>query len=136
LQFGIFPKLLIVEYNAKFPPPIKWKIRYDERHSWDGTDYFGASLQSLAELLAGFSYTLVCCNAATGANAFRTSLRTHIFHISLTYPKELKIFLWVVDISFINNGATDHQLELLSKCFWPHEGVRRSLPPRRALGRT
>jgi len=70
LKSGIFSKLLILEYNAKFPPPVKWKIKYDERHSWDGTDYFGASLQSFTELLAGFSYTLVCCNAATGANAF------------------------------------------------------------------
>lgn len=70
LKSGIFPKLFILEYNAKFPPPVKWKIKYDEKHSWDGTDYFGASLQSFAELLAGFSYTLVGCNAATGANAF------------------------------------------------------------------
>lgn len=79
LKFGIFPKLFILEYNAKFPPPIKWKIKYDERHSWDATDYMGASLQSFFELLAEFSYTLVCCNAATGVNAFfvRDIYRSH-----------------------------------------------------------
>jgi hypothetical protein len=70
LNSGIFPKLFILEYNAKFPPPIRWKIPYDEKYAWDGTDYFGASLQSFVELLAAFSYTLVCCNSATGANAF------------------------------------------------------------------
>jgi hypothetical protein len=70
LKSGISPKLFILEYNAKFPPPIKWSIPYDASHSWDNTDYFGVSLASLSELLAEFSYTLVCCNAATGANAF------------------------------------------------------------------
>jgi hypothetical protein len=37
---------------------------------WDGTDYFGASLGLFSELLSEFSYTLICCNAVTGANAF------------------------------------------------------------------
>jgi hypothetical protein len=70
LKTGVLPKLFILEYNAKFPPPIKWTIKYDANHIWDGSDYFGASLASLSELLTRFSYTLVCCNAATGANAF------------------------------------------------------------------
>lgn len=70
LKKGIKPKLFILEYNAKFPPPIKWTIKYDANHSWANSDYFGASLTMFVELLAGFSYTLVCCNAATGANAF------------------------------------------------------------------
>jgi hypothetical protein len=70
LKTGILPKLFILEYNAKFPPPIKWTIKYDANHLWDFTDYHGASLALFSELLADFSYTLVCCNAATGANAF------------------------------------------------------------------
>jgi hypothetical protein len=70
LAAGILPKLLILEYNAKFPPPIKWKMEYNANHSWDATDYQGASLASFVELLSEYSYALVCCNAATGANAF------------------------------------------------------------------
>ena len=70
LTTGILPKLFILEYNAKFPPPIKWTIKYDANHSWDMTDYQGASLTLFSELMAEFSYTLVCCNAASGANAF------------------------------------------------------------------
>jgi hypothetical protein len=70
LKAGIFPKLFIIEYNAKFPPPIKWSIKYDADHAWDGTDYCGASLALFAELLTEMSYSLVCCNAATGVNAF------------------------------------------------------------------
>jgi hypothetical protein len=62
------PDIIITEYNAKFIPPIKWVMPYDPAHVWNGTDYFGASLQSFADYL--FNYRLVVCNAATGANAF------------------------------------------------------------------
>jgi hypothetical protein len=66
----LHPKLVIVEYNANFPPPAGWAVEYDPNFRWDGTDYQGASLASFCDLLARFGYTLVCCNAATGANAF------------------------------------------------------------------
>ena len=33
-------------------------------------DYFGASLQSFADLFATFGYRCICCNPGTGANAF------------------------------------------------------------------
>jgi hypothetical protein len=70
LTDGIRPKLFIVEYNAKFPPPIAFQIAYDPQHTWKQDDYFGASLASLAELFARFSYRLICCSSQTGANAF------------------------------------------------------------------
>jgi hypothetical protein len=64
------PKLFIVEYNAKFPPPIRWQIDYDPKHRWAGDDYFGASLESFRLLFEKHGYFLACCNAHTGANAF------------------------------------------------------------------
>ena len=70
LHAGFKPKLFIVEYNAKFPPPVEFTIAYDAGHVWRANDYFGASLTSFVKLFARFGYMLVCCNAATGANAF------------------------------------------------------------------
>jgi hypothetical protein len=70
LSSEIFPSLFIVEYNAKFAPPIQFKITYDPTHSWNGDDYFGASLATFNELFERFNYSLVCCNSHTGANAF------------------------------------------------------------------
>ena len=69
LLSGKRPAVITVEYNAKFPPPINWKIAYNPQHTWDGTDYFGASLQAYADLFAGHKYFLVVCNI-TGVNAF------------------------------------------------------------------
>jgi len=70
IENKIKPKLFIIEYNAKFPPPIKWKIEYRDNHKWKGDDYFGASLSTYNDFLESRGYKLICCNAYTGANAF------------------------------------------------------------------
>lgn len=69
LTSGALPEVFIVEYNAKFLPPIKFKISYDDNHRWAGDDYFGASLATYNELFTAHGYFLACCNS-TGANAF------------------------------------------------------------------
>ena len=70
LENGFKPKLFIVEYNAKFPPPVKFQIEYDPKHVWKGDDYYGASLTSFSNLFDNFGYKLVCCNSHSGVNAF------------------------------------------------------------------
>jgi hypothetical protein len=66
---AIEPRVLVIEYNAKFPPPMRWVIGYDPAHHWDGSDQFGASLESLTDLGRRKGYRLVGCNI-TGVNAF------------------------------------------------------------------
>ena len=63
------PRVVVIEYNAKFPPPTRWVMNYDQHHIWDGSDYFGASLSALTELADKKGYFLICCNIA-GVNAF------------------------------------------------------------------
>ncbi len=70
LSSGFSPKLFIVEYNAKFLPPVRFKIPYDPKHQWQRDDFFGASLMSFVDLFDRFGFRLVCCNAHTGGNAF------------------------------------------------------------------
>jgi hypothetical protein len=69
LRSGATPKIFIVEYNARFIPPIRFQIDYDDDHRWIGDDYFGASLASFHDLFQKHHYFLVCCNI-TGTNAF------------------------------------------------------------------
>jgi len=69
LQHGLRPAVILVEYNGKFPPPIRWQIKYDPEHRWDGSDYQGASLQAFLDVAERYEYILVCCNV-TGANAY------------------------------------------------------------------
>ena len=65
----ISPRVIVVEYNAKFPPPIRKCIKYDPKFIWKYDDYFGSSLQLLEDNLKNFGYVLVGCNIL-GVNAF------------------------------------------------------------------
>ena len=64
-----YPKVICIEYNAKFPPPISKKPVYNPDHRWTGTDYMGASLVAIDEIACKKDYTLVATNI-TGVNAF------------------------------------------------------------------
>lgn len=62
------PRVLALEYNARFAPPIDWVMPHDADWQWDGTDRFGASLAAWCRILGGH-YALVGCSG-TGVNAF------------------------------------------------------------------
>lgn len=66
---AVVPRVVVIEYNAKFRPPIMYCMDYDATHAWRGDDNFGASLQFLEAGFARKGYCLVACNL-TGTNAF------------------------------------------------------------------
>lgn len=61
------PRVICVEYNAKFPPPME--VAVGGASTWSGDDYHGASLTSIAYALGACGYMPVCCNTS-GANVF------------------------------------------------------------------
>lgn len=65
----IKPRVVVIEYNPKFAPPIKYCKDYREDHIWRRDDNFGASLKFLEIELEKSGYNLVGCNI-TGSNAF------------------------------------------------------------------
>lgn len=50
---SVQPRVIVAEYNAKFPADVTWVMEYNAAHRWDSTDYFGASLKAFETLLAG-----------------------------------------------------------------------------------
>jgi hypothetical protein len=63
------PRVVIVEYNASHRPPRRWVMKEDPDHTWDQTNYYGASLASLAALGEQKGYALVATDSM-GVNAF------------------------------------------------------------------
>lgn len=63
------PKVVLIEFNGSFPPPQKMVIRFHPMNYWDGSDYFGASIQSLYELGKKKGYELIYCEKR-GVNLF------------------------------------------------------------------
>lgn len=66
---SVSPRVIVAEYNAKFPADVSWVMEYNERHRYDSTDYFGGSLKAFELLLAKRGFSLVGCNLL-GTNAF------------------------------------------------------------------
>jgi hypothetical protein len=65
----VSPRVCVVEYNAKFPPPHHWVMKYDPKHVWRGDDNHGASLKAFEALGLKLGYQLVG-SSITGCNAF------------------------------------------------------------------
>ena len=63
------PRLVVIEYNATWPPFIRKTVANDPHMRWDGTNYSGASLGALEALGREKGYCLVGCSLA-GVNAF------------------------------------------------------------------
>ena len=64
------PRVVVIEYNSKFPPPYEWIMPYNPEHIWDEiSDYWGASLSAMVKLGDKLGYQLVGTNM-TGVNAF------------------------------------------------------------------
>ena len=79
-QTQLHPRVIMLEYNAKWKPPMEWAKAYDPNHQFDKSDYMGASLQSLTRLANEKGYALVGCGI-TGANAYfvREDLLGNVF---------------------------------------------------------
>jgi hypothetical protein len=110
------PKLLIVEYNSKFPPPIQFSVRYDDTHEWNRDDYQSSSIQSYVDMLKKYGYKIICCNAATGVNAFFVKEEYlklfpevpeniqdiyvdpfHLLHSHITWPTSIKTIEQIIE---------------------------------------
>lgn len=63
------PRVVVIEYNAKFPPDLEWKQAYNPIHVWRGNDWHGASLKACENLGRKKGYRLVGTNIR-GCNAF------------------------------------------------------------------
>jgi hypothetical protein len=63
------PRVVVIEYNAMFPPGVDWVIPYDADAWWNGTSSFGGSLSAFERLGRTKGYSLVAASL-TGANAF------------------------------------------------------------------
>jgi hypothetical protein len=65
----IQPRVVVIEYNATLHPPLSLVVPYGPDRGWDGSNYFGASLEALVRLGHGKGYKLVGCNFS-GTSAF------------------------------------------------------------------
>jgi len=67
--FCVNPRVVVIEYNASWPPPVSITVPYDGKAQWSRGNYFGASLEALNRLGQSKGYSLIGCSLS-GVNAF------------------------------------------------------------------
>lgn len=73
------PRVVVIEFNAAYPPPRRWVMAYNPEHTWRHDDYYGASLASYAALGERLGYSLLGAGS-NDVNAFfvRSDLLPHV----------------------------------------------------------
>jgi hypothetical protein len=66
---AVRPRAVVIEYNASLRPPLSLTVPYDPQGRWDGSNFYGASLEALVRLGGQKGYRIVGCSIA-GVNAF------------------------------------------------------------------
>lgn len=107
----INPRVVIVEYNAKFPADFPWVMKYDPKHIWDESDKHGASLKSLEMIAREKGYQLVGTNIS-GVNAFfvRSDLAGELFPLPATSEALYNPFRAAMGMCFISGHPARHYL--------------------------
>ncbi|MDE2545822.1 MAG: hypothetical protein O0W99_03340 [Methanocorpusculum sp.] len=105
------PRVVIIEYNAKFPGDFSWIMQYDPDHIWDGSDQHGASLKALETLAKSKNYQLVGTNIS-GVNAFfvRSDLVGENFYTPATSEALYNPFRTGMGMCFISGHPPRHYL--------------------------
>jgi hypothetical protein len=99
----IKPRVIVIEYNSKFRPPVAIVQEYKADNVWRRTDYMGASLEALRRLGLRLGYSLVATNLI-GVNAFfvRSELLLDNFQSPFStenHYNEPRYFLWPLYVS-------------------------------------
>jgi hypothetical protein len=95
---AVNPRVVVIEFNAKFRPPLSIVQAYRPDNVWPRTDYMGASLEAMVRLGRDLGYSLVGTNIV-GVNAFfvRNDLLAEHFQEPFTaenHYNEPRYFLW------------------------------------------
>ncbi|MEI8348680.1 MAG: hypothetical protein WCI77_00865 [Candidatus Omnitrophota bacterium] len=80
------PRVVIIEYNAKYGPDESVAISYDPNFKWDYTDYCGASLLAFVGLASVKGYTLVGCDSKGNDAIFVNNIDTKKYF----YPQSIE----------------------------------------------
>jgi hypothetical protein len=103
------PSVVLIEYNAAFVPPQTMVIEYHPFNRREGTFYFGASIQSLANLGEQKGYELLYADSAG----------RHLFFVAKElYPRfgiadnsTLELYRGAADLPLIVPGLVWHHVD-------------------------
>ena len=73
------PDVLCIEFNSSFGPDREFVIPYREDFSWNGDDFFGASMKTMVDLGSKLGYALIHSTSAGDNLIFVRNDHAHLF---------------------------------------------------------
>ena len=100
LESGLKPKVLSVEINELFPPPVIFESQYDP-NGYYSTPFYGCSLQALVNETTKHKYKLV-------ALAFNNAFLVHNEDLDTHYPFLDQSPIDIFQNGFLNSNWSEH----------------------------
>jgi hypothetical protein len=108
LNNKVQPGIIVQEYNGSIPANVEWIQRYNPSHSWNGSNYYGASLLSYIKLFESHGYTFLCCNL-TGVNSFFIKNEFKEFFLDIPKDSELN-FVFPLGFPYKNQSMQNKEV--------------------------
>jgi hypothetical protein len=105
---AVYPRVVVIEYNATLRPPMSMVIPYDPTQKWDGSNFHGASLEALVKLGNRKGYDIVGCTLA-GTNAF--FVRRDLIQGNIPNPKAMIPGSVIRDYCFVQPATAQEHYE-------------------------
>lgn len=122
------PRLVCVEINERFPPPMLFNTPYSPNYAYNGDGCSGQSLSMLDRLRAQHDYALIGLDYI---NAFLvpiecglpTIVPTEAYRIGYAdRPDRLRRFPWVVEFEALQTMTADEAVRWVERKFAIHHG--------------
>lgn len=123
------PRLMCVEINEKFPPPVKFTVQYSSDYAWGHNFFMGQSLSKMCELTEAHDYVLaevhynnaflmpedICpVEAKSPEAAFRTGY--------VDKPDRKARFPWNAEVEDLLTMAPEDVVKRMHEMFKDYEG--------------
>ena len=126
---SIEARVVAMEYNAKFKPPVSFCVSYDTKQSyWKGDDYFGASLKFLETQMKRKNYSLIGCSLS-GTNAF--FVKTELLKENFLAPYSAEKHYQPQRYSLSFYDSYPHSYESIIKIYDSMKSAKDHSPPKR-----
>ena len=128
---GYRPKILYVEYNEKIPPSIKFEVKYEPEHFWDGSHFFGFSLRSGYEVFKANDYVILALPDGNNILAVHTSFMNiaqlpidELYRKFYLQAPQFWWYGWNQDIRHWNNLAPEQAVDDIINYFTSDRKMR------------
>jgi hypothetical protein len=142
LNAGFRPAVISMEVNEKIPPPVYFRVNFDDSHFWKGDDFFGCSLAAAASVMKPRAYKLeslqfnnavfVREDLAAGIISDRSAEEAY----DLGYRRQAdrkKLFPWNVKLEGALESTAEENVRFFRELFKDYQGkfTLAAAPPER-----